>query len=248
VARYRNVVTLWNVVSGIHTNRYMNLTMDQIMDLTRMAVMLVKKVQPNAKTLVEITHPFGEYYADNPRSVPPFIYADMVLQAGIPIDAYGVRLTMGRAANGQYTRDLMQISDLLDRFSGLGKPVHVTGVAVPSEPVPFDDDDSDIAGRGNGSVGKGGPSTPPDGRCGHWRKPWSPLVQAHWLEAFYNIALSKPFVDSVAWLSLADHNDLALPHGGLAQADFKAKGAYHRLIKIRKDLQAATGLARHGAD
>jgi len=248
VTRYRNVVTLWNVVSGIHTNRHMNLTMDQIMDLTRMAVMLVKKIQPNGKTLVEITHPFGEYYAENPRSVPPFIYADMVLQAAIPIDAYGVRLTMGQPAAGQYARDLMQISCLLDRFSGLGKPVHVTGVAVPSEPAPFEEDDPEMSGNGDGhALGKGGPSTPPDGRCGHWRKPWSPMVQAHWLEAFYNIALSKPFVDSVAWLSLADHDELTLPHGGLAQADLKAKGAFHRLTKIRKELQAAAGLARHGA-
>ena len=249
VTRYRNVVTLWNVVSGIHTNRHMNLTLDQIMDLTRMAVMLVKKIQPNGKTLIEITHPFGEYYAENPRSVPPFIYADMVLQAGIPIDAFGVRLLMGRAADGQYTRDLMQISALLDRFSGLGKPLHVTGVAVPSEPVAFDPDEhrAHESGNGNGSYGAGGPSTPPDGNCGHWRKPWSPLVQAHWLEAFYNIALSKPFVDSIAWLDLADHDAAAMPSGGLAQRDLKAKGAFHRVSKFRKELHASTGLARHGS-
>jgi len=249
VTRYRNVVTLWNVVSGIHTNRHMNLTLDQIMDLTRMAVMLVKKIQPNGKTLIEITHPFGEYYAENPRSVPPFVYADMVLQAGIPIDAFGVRMLMGQPTDGRYARDLMQISALLDRFSGLGKPVHITGVAVPSQVVAFEEDDHDVGGNGNGSgsLDKGGPSTPPDGRCGHWRKPWTPLVQAHWLEAFYNIALSKPFVDSVAWLSLADHDEIQLPHGGLAQADYKAKGAFHRVTKIRKELQAATGLARHGA-
>lgn len=250
VTRYRNVVTLWDVVSGIHTNRHINLTLDQIMDLTRMAVMLVKKIQPNGKTLVEITHPFGEYYAENPRSVPPFIYADMVLQAGIPIDAFGVRLLMGQAADGQYTRDLMQISALLDRFSGLGKPLHVTGVAVPSEVVELTmdaDDHEQVNGNGNGaSLGKGGPSTPPDGRCGHWRKPWSPLVQAHWLEAFYNIALSKPFVDSVAWLTLADHDEMPLPFSGLAQGDLKAKGAFHRVTKLRKELQAASGMARNG--
>jgi len=232
VTRYRNVVTLWNVVSGIHTNSQLNLSLEQLMDLTRMAVMLVKKIQPNAKTLVEITHPFGEYYASNPRSIPPMIYADMVLQSGMPVDAFGVRLLMGQAVEGQYTRDLMQMSSLLDRFSGLGKPLHVTAVAVPSQPVELDLGDEPSNGN------RGGPNNPPDDHSGHWRKPWSPLVQSHWLEAFYNIALSKPFVDSIAWLDLADHDDAELPHAGLAMPNLKAKGAFHRVTSIRKALHA----------
>jgi hypothetical protein len=243
VTRYRNVVTLWNVVSGIHTNAQLNLTIDQLMDLTRMAIMLVKKIQPNGKTLVEITHPFGEYYSVNMRSIPPFIFADMVLQAGIPIDAFGVRLVMGRAGNGLYTRDLMQVSALLDRFSALGKPVHVTGVAVPSG-ASGKIDDHDYAANGNGK-GKGSPVSPPDDNCGHWRKPWSPLVQTHWLEAFYSVALSKPYIDSVAWLNLADHEDCELPHGGLAGPDFKAKGAFHRLIELRRNVHSSTSTARN---
>ncbi len=243
VKRYRNIVTLWNVVSGIHTNAQLNLTLDQLMDLTRMAVMLVKKVQPNAKTLIEITHPFGEYYAVNQRSIPPFIFADMVLQAGIPIDAFGVKLVMGQAANGCYTRDLMQVSAMLDRFSALGKPLHMTGVAVPSAATGLVEDPTH--GTSGHSAGKGSPCDPPDDNSGHWRKPWSPLVQTHWLEAFYSVALSKPFVDSIAWLDLADHDEADLPHGGLAGADLKAKGAFHRLTALRKNLHAATAAARN---
>lgn len=240
VNRYRTVVTLWNVVSGVHTNAQLNLTLEQLMDLTRMAVMLVKKIQPNAKTLVEICQPFGEYYAVNQRSIPPFIYADMILQAGIPIDAFGVKLLMGRAHSGEYARDLMQVSAMLDRFSGLGKPVHVTGVAVPSEPIELGPDALAANGRAVGT-----PDNPPDSNCGYWRKPWSALVQTHWLEAFYHVALSKPFVDSVAWLDIADHPDVDLPHGGLVQASMKAKGAFHRVTQFRKSLHAATAAARN---
>ncbi len=238
VTRYRNVVTLWNVVSGIHTNSQLNLTLDQLMDLTRMAVMLVKKIQPNAKTLVEITHPFGEYYAANARSIPPMIYADMVLQSGMPVDAFGLRLLMGQARPGQYTRDLMQLSALLDRFNGLGKPLHITAAGVPSKPIEVE------LARANGSGNhRGGPNHPPDSNSGHWRKPWSSLVQSHWLEAFYHIALSKPFIDSIAWVDLADHDKSELPHAGLAMPSLKAKGAFHRATAIRKALHAeyATG-------
>jgi hypothetical protein len=237
VNRYRNVVSLWNVISGLHVNAHFMLTLEHLMDLTRMAVMLVRKIQPQARILVEITQPFGEYYAANQRSIPPLTYADMILQAGIPIDAFGVRLLMGRAVEGQYTRDLMQISSLLDRFSGLGKPVHVTAAAVPSQPIDEQED--------SGSPGLD-PSPPPGGSSanggfarlssGYWRKPWSVLVQSHWLEAMYNIALSKPFVESVTWLDLADHAQSDLPHAGLAMSNLKTKNAFHRVVSLRKAL------------
>ena len=39
--------------------------------------MAVKKIQPNARVLIEIREPFGEYYANNQRSIPPMMYADL---------------------------------------------------------------------------------------------------------------------------------------------------------------------------
>ncbi len=265
VTRYRNVVTLWNVVSGIHVNAHFTLNLEQLMDLTRMAVLLTKKIQPNAKALVEITQPFGEYYAANQRSIPPLMYADMVLQSGIPIDAFGLKLLMGQPLEGRYTRDLMQISSLLDRFSGLGKPVHVTAVAVPSQPCNGNGNDPD---RGNGAkANEDGPwssaeaeeqvddpaaaigdlrdgqvAPPCSGGC--WRKPWDQQVQSHWLQAFYSIALSKPFVESVAWLDLADHQDAELPHSGLAASDLKTKQSFHRIAALRKNLNARKSASR----
>ena len=44
----------WVVVSGLHVNSHFTFSFDQLLDLTRMSTMLVKKIQPNARTLVEI--------------------------------------------------------------------------------------------------------------------------------------------------------------------------------------------------
>jgi hypothetical protein len=224
VTRYRSVVTLWNVISGVHVNNHFTFSFEQLMDLTRMAIMLVKKVHPTGRTLIEISHPFGEYYANNQRSIPPIMYAEMVLQAGIPFDGFGVKLLMGQASEGQATRDLMSVSALLDRFNGLGKPVHVTAVAVPSETQ---------------AAGAAEPRSNGDGGPGFWRKPWSQVVQGHWLEAFYHVCLSKPFVESVAWLNLTDDEGLELPTGGLVNSEFKPKTAFRRLTSFRKMLQEA---------
>ncbi len=233
VSRYRNAVTVWNVLSGIHVNNQFSLNLEQLMDITRMAAMLTRKVQPNARTLIEITQPFGEYYAQNIRSIPPLIYADMIIQSGIPVDTFGVKLLMGCPREGHFTRDLMQISALLDRFSGLGKPIHLTAVGVPSQTIPAENAKSN-GGNGNG-IASGG----------YWRRPWSAVVQGHWLEALYNIALSKPFIESVAWVDIADHDKAELPFGGLTADDLRTKSAFRRVTALRKVLYGPIDDAMH---
>lgn len=221
VKRYRHVVSAWNVVSGLHLNSHFSFSFDQILDLTRMTTLQVKDVHPTAKVFVEIREPFGEYFSQNQRSIPPLMYADLLIQGGINFDGFVVKLFMGQSQSGQYTRDLLQISNLLDQFATLGKPVHLT-MGVPSGLVPA----SVSHERGK----------PRDENCGHWRKSWSQATQAHWLAAVCQIGLSKPFVESVAWQDLFDHARTELPLGGLLAQNLQPKGAFGRLIAIRRQL------------
>src|SRR5215217_296961 len=82
VNRYRKAVAVWNVASGLHTNRALTLTFEQIVELTRLLVAHVKNMLPQARTLITVTQPFGEYHARPNASVPPMLYAEMVAQAG----------------------------------------------------------------------------------------------------------------------------------------------------------------------
>ncbi len=229
VDRYKDRIFVWNVVSGLHVNSHFTFNFEQLMDLTRMTTMLVKKLQPNGKVLIELRQPFGEYYAVNQRSIPPLMYADLIVQSGIHFDAFGIRLLMGQAIAGQYTRDLMQVSQLLDQFTVFNKPVHLT-VAAPSEPVT----QMMISASETGE--------PIDPNSGYWRRPWSQQVQSHWLEAVYQIAASKPFVEAIAWQELADHPDIELPLGGLLSEEFQPKGALRRVVGFRQNLMAGAGV------
>ena len=223
VTRFKDSVTSWNVVSGLHVNNHFTIAFDQLMDLTRMATMVVKKVQPEARVLVEISQPFGEYYGANQRSIPPLMYADLMLQGAIAFDGLILKLIMGQALPGQYTRDLMQISSLLDQFAAFGRPVTLTA-AVPSAPVTQEM----ISVAHAGSAG--------DDSCGFWRRPWSPMVQAHWVEAALRVALSKPFIEGISWCELWDHPEIALPLGGLVTEDLQPKDAFRRIATLRRML------------
>ncbi len=228
VSRYKDRVTVWNVISGLHVNSHFTFNFEQLMDLTRMSTMLVKKLQPNAKVLVELRQPFGEYYSTNQRSIPPLMYADLIVQSGIQFDAFGMRLQMGQAVSGQYTRDLMQVSQLLDQFSVFDKPVHLT-LAAPSSPVT----QLMIPASDTGE--------PVDPVSGHWRLPWTQQVQSHWLEAVMQVAASKPYIDSIAWQALADYPEMDLPLGGLLDDELKPKTALRRMIGLRRSVLATAG-------
>lgn len=224
VTRYRNVVTAWNVVSGLHLNHHFNLNFEQILELTRMCTMLVKKIQPVAKVLVEIREPFGEYYSFHQRSIPPLIYADLVVQSAANFDGFVIRFLMGRATPGQSTRDLMQVSGLLDQFLALGKPVHVVA-AAPSLVLP------DEAAAPSMRMFEPG--------AGYWRRPWSPLVQSRWAEAMFQVAISKPQVESVAWGEVVDDPDSEVPSSGLLTTNLEVKNSFRRIRALRHRLLGA---------
>jgi hypothetical protein len=220
VQRYRKAVGAWNLVSGLHTGAAFNLTFEQIIELTRMLVAQVKTVLPNAKTLVTISQPFGEY-AHKGRGVPPIFYAEMVAQAGINFEAFGLEIERGVPTPGHFARDLFQLSCLLDKFSTLGRPVYLTTACCPSRNTPDPGDLSD---------GKLDPS-----HAGRWHRPWDPQLQADWLDAVYKLAYSKPYVESISWGNLADLSN-SVPGGGLFDDMLRPKPAFAKLQDLREKL------------
>jgi len=223
INRYGQHVDSWTVVSGLHAENRFSFNFEQIMELTRMACSLTRQLSPRGTAIIELVSPWGEYYARNQRTIPPLLYADMTVQSGITFDAFGLQMYFGPSIDGMFTRDMFQISAMLDQFSKLGKPVHITAVQVPSsmEPVRVE--------SGNGSS----VTRSVDG--GIWHKPWSEEAQAEWVSAFIDVALSKPFIESISWDSLTDHPGQPVPHGGLLNPEQKPKKAFETWETRRRE-------------
>ena len=223
--RYAKQAKIWSVVSGLHAYNDFNLSFEQIMELTRMCCQLAKKLAPRSQIMIDLVMPWGEYYARNQRTIPPLLYADMAVQSGIKFDAVGVQLMMGAPQDGYYLRDLMQISSLLDEFVSLRKPVHITACGVPSRSA---------ADANDAWAGEAMPI-----QAGRWHTSWSQRLQAEWLQAFYRICISKPFVESVCWRDLGDDAPHLIPHGGLCADASNPKTAFGELKNFRAQMVAA---------
>lgn len=215
VHRYRNHVGMWNIGAGLNTNDNFQFKPEQMFDLVRMANLIVRQARKGARTMIEVTQPFGEHCANSPESMYPLSFLERLVQEGIRIDAIGVQAIFGEERLGRFTRDMMQISAMLDRFYYLELPIVVTAACVPS-----------------GQRDQNG---------GWWLGPWSPEAQCEWIARFFPLAMSKPFIESIFWGELYDHDQATVASGGLVSEEGKAKPAMKKLLGLRRRLRKPLG-------
>ncbi|MCH7797945.1 MAG: endo-1,4-beta-xylanase [Planctomycetes bacterium] len=215
VHRYRNSVAIWNIASGLNVNDNFQFTAEQMLDLARMANLIARQARKGSRTMLELVQPFGEHCAVNHQSVPPVTFMDRVIQEGIRVDCIGLQLLFGQKDSGRSSRDLMQISDIIDRYLVLDMPVVISAFGVPSRQV---DEDG-----------------------GFWHKPWSSDAQSRWMSRVFAMAMSKPFVETLIWTDLYDHDGSILPAGGLVSDSGHPKPVLKRLVDTRRRLRKPLG-------
>jgi GH35 family endo-1,4-beta-xylanase len=212
VGRYSGSVHAWRVISGLNALNHFGFNFEQVLEMTRAANLAVRAVSNRAVKIVEVSNPWGEYYATMPNTIPPLVYVDMVVQSGINFDAFGLQMRFGKNQAGMHVRDMMQISAVLDYFGAAGKPLYITDVEIPSQ---------NSTGAYAGEV------------AGIWHDKWDQVRQAQWMEQFYKIALSKPFVDTVTYSNLTDIKGSVIANSGLLTAEYEPKESF----RILKDLR-----------
>lgn len=213
VTRYAKYVHTWKVISGMHGLNQFGFGFEQIIEMTRAATLAARTASAKSRKMIEIVQPWGEYHAGNPDTIPPLVYVDMVNQSGINFDAFGVEIIQGKNGNGMHLRDLMHISAMLDRFVPLNKPLHISNVAVP---------DRELAGIQECHS------------AGMWRKAWDEMTQAVWIEQFFKIAMSKPYIETVTYGNFADNGSDELVGSGLLNEQLSLKKSFRELRKLQK--------------
>ena len=204
--RYADRIRTWTVVSGLNCHNHFGFSFEQVLELTRAANMAVKSVDVRMRKIIEVENPWGQYYAFLPGTIPPLVYMDMVVQSGINFDAFALKRDLGGNELGAHTRDMMQISAMLDYLAPIAKPFFIENVCVP-----VNNSDDTVAEKGN----------------------WTPVRQAQWLAQFYKIVLSKPFVESVVYSTLADSAESGKTGTGLLTKDLQPKDACKVLKQLR---------------
>jgi GH35 family endo-1,4-beta-xylanase len=223
VLRYAGQIDIWDVINEAHDwGNELGYSQEQLLRMTRVAAETTKEANPNAVTIVNNCTPFGEYvsrgrtyFGEVKRPMwAPIEYLHACISGGIDFDVVGVQLYYPGY-------DMFEISRLLDRFAQFGKPVHITELGVST--ATGEDTTAHVKQPGRA----------------YWHGEWSEAIQADWIEQFYTLCYSKPYVEAVTWWDFADKGHF-WPHGGFLRRDMTPKESYGRL----KALLASWGHAR----
>jgi hypothetical protein len=122
-------------------------------------------------------------------------------------------MQFGSNQPGMHIRDMMHISAVLDYFAAVARPLYITDLEIPSR-------------NGDGLY---------DGEvAGVWHEQWDQSRQQQWIEQFYKIALSKPYVDAVTYANLADTKAAVIANSGLLSKRLEPKKSFVALKKLHE--------------
>ncbi len=215
VRRYQARIRTWQVSAGSNCSGILASRDEELIWLTLKIAEAVRRVNPQLEIVVGLAQPWGDYLAEQERVKTPFIFADDLLRTGVKLAALDLEFIMGIVPRGNYCRDLLETSRLLDYYALLGVPIQAT-LAYPSA-----NSATELAD--------------PDQRVGlgSWGGGFSAETQADWAAAFAALALCKPHVRAVQWAHWSDAQRHAFPNCGLIDAQGREKPALAALAKLR---------------
>lgn len=224
IGRYIDKVGIWKISAGMHLCRDGRRPLAEMIDATRTATLAVRRHKRTARSMIEVHDLFGDTRARLPGSLGPFEFLERLSAEGLRFESVGARLVVGGTEPGTRSRDLMTISDTLDRFFGMEQSVLLSAV--------------------------GGPCRPLGESAGRWGEAWTPDRQGDWAERVIAIAMSKPYVESFCWSA---HTDGATPDPGggegfgIVEEDGTPRPAHDRLVAWRHRVSRPLGVWRRSA-
>ena len=221
VGHYGDGMYAWEVVNEAHDwANELQLTPEQIVEVTKLACDVAKDTAPNVHRLINNCCPFAEYVqlkkwgdldAKYPQRTPVKFMRDLV-DAGVDFTITGQQMYFPY-------RDLQDTIILIERHEQFGRPVQLTEVGASSGPTKASIND-----------GRLGLSNEPY----IWHRQWDQDLQAEWLEGLYTLAYSKQWIEAVNWYDFVDPYSWIKEGGLLESPNGEKKESYNRIIELQK--------------
>jgi hypothetical protein len=214
VTRYRGKVHLWQCASRLNVDNVFSLTEEQRLRLAVLAIEATHQADPRAPIILTIDQPCAEFMSQSDCELSPLHFADALVRAEIGLSAIALELNIGYWPGGTSACDVLEFGRQIERWTMLGLPLLVL-LTVPSKET------TDPLARCKSQVVACGS----DGRV-------SRESQRAWVECYLPMLLSKQPVQAILWNQLTDALPHDFAHGGLFDAQYRAKPALEVLRKL----------------
>jgi GH35 family endo-1,4-beta-xylanase len=216
VQRYSGKIRLWEVSSRVNTGGALNLTEENCLTLVARTLEVARRVDEESQFLICIEQPWGTYQTRGQHRLAPVQFVDALLRCGVGLAGVNLEIAVGYAERGSASRDLLDFSRMLDDWSRLEIPLHLS-LAFPSSNQPDPQASQEISQEANG-----------------WKSPWSPEAQAAWIDTYLPLLIAKQSVTGIYWSHLMDAAPHDFPNAGLIDASGQPKLAMKSLAEHSK--------------
>lgn len=218
ITRYVGRIRHWEVSAHGNSGGALAMNEEQRLTLVARTLEVARQVDPETQFLIRVDQPWGGYQARGQHRLSPIQFVDALLRCGLGLDAVNLEIGIGYRPRGSASRDLLEFSRLIDQWSSLGIPLHIT-LAVPS----------------SGTVD---PASNPDLEVDlpSWKSGWSETLQAEWIDHYLPMLVAKQSVVGVYWPHFSDLTPHRFPHAGLLRPDGTPKLALEHIARHRRTL------------
>lgn len=216
IRRYQGRVRMWEVAARGNSGGGIALSEENRLGLVAKSLEIARRVDEEAQFFIRVDQPWAEYQARGQHRLSPLQFADGLIRAGLGLSGINLEIAVGYTPRGSAMRDLLEYSRLIDLWSSLSLPLHVT-LAFPTRTGPDPKCISDL-----------------DVDAPQWRMGWTEESQAEWVDLYLPLLIAKPAVIGVFWNHLSDAHPHIFPHAGLINAEGQVKPALHRITRHRR--------------
>jgi GH35 family endo-1,4-beta-xylanase len=215
ISRYVGKIRMWEVSSCVNTGGGLNLSEENRLTLVARTLEVARQVDQEAELLIQIDQPWGEYQVRGEHRLSPTQFVDALLRCGVGLSGVNLEVSVGYSPRGSASRDILEWSRMIDQWSSLEIPLHVT-LAFPSS------GDHDNKANSNLKIDSTG-----------WKNGFSAETQAHWIEQYLPVLMAKESVVGICWTHLSDADLHDFPNAGLLDHTGKPKLALNQFVQAR---------------
>lgn len=219
MTRYRGKIAVWHLVHRVGTHRFLGLSEDDQIGITARLFQTARQCDPHAQLIIDFERPWAEWMGGpHTASLGPLYLADSIARTDLSVSGIGLEIAPGYGPPGSMLHDLMDYSRLLDLYSQVNFPLHIT-LAFPSQAGP------DLQAFDPNIIvnERSWPSVPNES------------LQQQWATRWIALSAAKPFVRSITLATPSDGDPHLFPHSGILRTDGTPKPLFDWMQIFRRD-------------
>ncbi|MBW3540083.1 MAG: endo-1,4-beta-xylanase [Planctomycetes bacterium] len=217
IGRYVGKIRHWEVSARVNTGGCLALSEENRLTLVARTLEAARQIDDELQLMIRVDQPWGDYQARGQHRLSPLQFVDALSRSGVGLSAVNLEIGVGYRPRGTGRRDILDFSRLIDLWSCLGIPLHVTlGFPSSSEHDPACHEDLEVDAVDTSDE-------------------WTEESQAEWVDLYVPMLMSKQIVVGIHWTHFTDAAPHHFPNAGLFRPDGTPKPALSRLTGYQRE-------------